>query len=647
MVRNPEAVRRAIGLVSQKPSGDPMATGRENLVLAGRIQGLTRAAAGERAASLLDRFGLADAADRLTKTYSGGMARKLDVAIGLIHRPQVLFLDEPTTGLDPEARAEMWAEIERLSVDERTTVLLTTHYLDEADRLAERLAIVDHGRIVVEGTPEQLKSELRGDAVHVELASAASALAAQRALAGLAGIREVAADGDDAACPRGQRRARRTRRACGAGRRACRGRVGDRRAAVARRRLPAPCRSLVRGGSMSATDVVRPTPSSDASEGGQLDVVRHAGFLTMRSVRTLLRQPAYLLITLVQPVIWLLLFGQLFKSVVSIPGFTDRYGTYLEFITPGVIMMTALFSSGWAGTVYIEDMTIGVMDRLLASPVRRGAMMTATLAYQAITTLIQTLIVFGIAWVAGARWAGGWAGVGITLVCAVLIATVIAALSNAIALLVRQQEALIGISQFIVLPLQFLSSAVMDTDLSPGWVQHVARYNPVDWAVVASREALSAEHGLGCRPPPARLAGPARGGHGLARHPRLPHLPALRLTVREWCVIPRVVRYFAPLAGASHHSRDGASGGDGGRADQGFEFAHQRGRDADAEPVQAQHVRVRAGELQVHLGRAGVRRQDLLEAADHRRRAPGRLHGHDDRTAGCLGRCPGRSGRTR
>jgi ABC-2 type transport system permease protein len=220
-------------------------------------------------------------------------------------------------------------------------------------------------------------------------------------------------------------------------------------------------------------------------------LVRHSGFLTTRSLRTLLRQPAYLAISLVQPVIWLLLFGQLFKSIVDIPGFSDRYGTYLEFITPGVIMMTALFSSGWAGTVYIEDMNIGVMDRLLASPVRRGAMMTATLVYQAITTVIQSLIVFGIAWLAGARWAGGWVGVGITLVCAVLVATVIAALSNAIALLVRQQEALIGISQFIVLPLQFLSSAVMDTDLSPHWVRHIARYNPVDWAVVASREALS------------------------------------------------------------------------------------------------------------------------------------------------------------
>src|SRR3954454_23428058 len=220
-------------------------------------------------------------------------------------------------------------------------------------------------------------------------------------------------------------------------------------------------------------------------------LVRHSTYLTGRAVRTLLRQPAYAAITLVQPVIWLLLFGALFKSVVHIPGFSAS-GSYLEFITPGVIIMTALFSSGWAGTVYIEDMNRGVMDRMLASPVRRGAMMIGTLAYQALTTVFQTLVIFAVAFVAGARLPRGLTGTVVAVVAAVLISVIVASLSNALALLLRQQEALIGISQFIVLPLQFLSSAVMDTELSPDWVATVARYNPVDWAVVAAREALSA-----------------------------------------------------------------------------------------------------------------------------------------------------------
>jgi ABC-2 type transport system permease protein len=220
---------------------------------------------------------------------------------------------------------------------------------------------------------------------------------------------------------------------------------------------------------------------------------RHSGLLTVRAVRTLLRQPAFAAITLVQPVLWLLLFGQLFRNVVHIPGFSSASGSYLEFITPGVVVMTALFSSGWAGTVFIEDMDRGVMDRLLASPVRRGAMIVGTLAYQSLTTVVQTLIVFGIAYLSGARFDGGAVGVLVTLLAACLISVVIASFSNAIALLVRQQEALIGISQFIVLPLQFLSSAIMDTRVAPVWVRDVARYNPVDWACTAARSALSAD----------------------------------------------------------------------------------------------------------------------------------------------------------
>jgi ABC-2 type transport system ATP-binding protein len=192
---DPVGVRRRIGLVSQKPSSDPMATGRENLLLAARIQGLSRAQASERASWLLQRFGVVDAADRLVKTWSGGMSRKLDVAIGLVHRPEVLFLDEPTTGLDPEARAEMWAEIARLAGDDAMTVLLTTHYLDEADRLAHRLAIIDHGQVKVEGTPEALKSEMHGDTIQVELATPADAARATSVVARLGGLSEVRAEG--------------------------------------------------------------------------------------------------------------------------------------------------------------------------------------------------------------------------------------------------------------------------------------------------------------------------------------------------------------------------------------------------------------------------------------------------------------------
>jgi ABC-2 type transport system ATP-binding protein len=195
VARHPERVRRAIGFVAQKQVSDPTDTGQENLVLAGRLQGMPARDAKARATELLDRFSLADAAGRQVKTYSGGMARKLDVAIGIMHRPQVLFLDEPTTGLDPEARTEMWAELATMARAEQMTVLLTTHYLDEADHLASRLAIVDHGRVVAHGTPEELKNGLHGDAVFVELAPDTDVSQALNAISRVHGLSDVLADG--------------------------------------------------------------------------------------------------------------------------------------------------------------------------------------------------------------------------------------------------------------------------------------------------------------------------------------------------------------------------------------------------------------------------------------------------------------------
>jgi len=169
VLREPAAVRRAIGYVPQDSGVDRFATGRENLLLQGRVQGMGGDALRRRADELLELVGIADAADRVVRTYSGGMRRRLDIALGLVHRPRVLFLDEPTTGLDPEARVAMWEEVSRLAEAESLTILLTTHYLEEADNLADRLAIVSQGKIVVEGTPTELKARLQGDAVHVEL----------------------------------------------------------------------------------------------------------------------------------------------------------------------------------------------------------------------------------------------------------------------------------------------------------------------------------------------------------------------------------------------------------------------------------------------------------------------------------------------
>jgi len=168
--RDPQEVRRRIGYVPQGGSTDPAETGRGELVLQGRLYGLSASDARRRAAEVLASLDLEAAADRATGTYSGGMRRRLDVGLGIVHRPQVLFLDEPTTGLDPQARARMWEEIRGLR-EAGTTVFLTTHYLEEADALCDRLAIIDHGRIVAEGTSDELKQAVAGDVITIGLAS--------------------------------------------------------------------------------------------------------------------------------------------------------------------------------------------------------------------------------------------------------------------------------------------------------------------------------------------------------------------------------------------------------------------------------------------------------------------------------------------
>jgi ABC-2 type transport system ATP-binding protein len=213
VLRQPDRVRRRIGVVAQKSGADPMATGRDNLMLQGHLYGMRGATLNRRVAELVDRLDLgavattpgrraaSDAAEpewskrRPVRTYSGGMQRRLDVALGLVHRPAVLFLDEPTTGLDPEARAAMWEEVGRLAADESMAILLTTHYLEEADRLCDRLAIVDSGRVVATGTPGELKAQLRGDAVHIELRAAPDEAVVRQVVGTVPGVREISLDG--------------------------------------------------------------------------------------------------------------------------------------------------------------------------------------------------------------------------------------------------------------------------------------------------------------------------------------------------------------------------------------------------------------------------------------------------------------------
>jgi ABC-2 type transport system permease protein len=208
--------------------------------------------------------------------------------------------------------------------------------------------------------------------------------------------------------------------------------------------------------------------------------------LAARGVRALLRQPWFVAITLVQPVIWLLLFGALFERVVPSPT-----GDYLAYLTPGIVVMTALFSNGWAGMGFITDAERGVMDRLLVSPVRRGSVIAGSLVYQQVTTLVQTAVILALGLATGARFPGGVPVMLAFVGCTVLLGAAFASYSNALALLLRSQESVIGAVNFVVLPLSFLSSMLVPTDYLPGWIAAVARWNPVNWAVEVGRQTLS------------------------------------------------------------------------------------------------------------------------------------------------------------
>jgi ABC-2 type transport system ATP-binding protein len=192
--RQPGRVRARIGYVSQLGGADELATGRENLILQGRLYGGRRGDVTRRVGEVLARFDLAGFADRRVRTYSGGQRRRLDVALGVVHEPEVLFLDEPSTGLDPQNRAGLWDHIRGLR-DRGTTVFLTTHYLDEADVLCDRIMIIDHGTVVAQGTPRALKQQVAGDAIVVVTRDADAAGRAAAELAGQRGVRDLTVDG--------------------------------------------------------------------------------------------------------------------------------------------------------------------------------------------------------------------------------------------------------------------------------------------------------------------------------------------------------------------------------------------------------------------------------------------------------------------
>jgi ABC-2 type transport system permease protein len=219
-------------------------------------------------------------------------------------------------------------------------------------------------------------------------------------------------------------------------------------------------------------------------------IAAHTTWMAGRQLRTIARMPAYLVISLIQPVIWLFLFGSLFRKVVELPGFGAP--SYLDYLVPGVVIMSALSTSMWSGMTVLEEINQGIMDRFLVLPLHRSAIINASVVMQSLTTAFQSLVIVAIGWAAGAHYPGGITGVLVLIIASILVAVVFSAFSNTVGMLARQRETIIGINTFLLLPLTFLSTAFMATALMPHWMRTVAADNPVNWALVAGRAAMSA-----------------------------------------------------------------------------------------------------------------------------------------------------------
>lgn len=218
--------------------------------------------------------------------------------------------------------------------------------------------------------------------------------------------------------------------------------------------------------------------------------ISHTWYMTQRQLLAIFRQPAFLVITLIQPVIWLFLFGALFHKVVQLPGF-GASGTYLDYLVPGVVVMSALSSNMWAGMGTLEEIERGTLNRFLTTPVSRAALINGNVGQQAVSTLVQSVIIVLLGRLGGAHYPGGYVGLLVLVAASILLGTVFGALSNALGMLVRQRESIIGVNTFLLLPLTFLSSAFMAPALMPAWMRRVAELNPVNWALVSGRSAMS------------------------------------------------------------------------------------------------------------------------------------------------------------
>jgi ABC transporter DrrB family efflux protein len=500
VVHDPAAVRELIGLTGQSAAVDELLTGRENLEMFGRLFHLTPGEARARAAELLDRFDLADAADRPARTYSGGMRRRLDLASSLLTRAPMLFLDEPTTGLDPRSRNQVWNAIRDL-VREGTTVLLTTQYLEEADQLADRIAVIDHGRVIAEGTGNELKDRVGGQVLEVKLGGAGDRERARAALAAVGcGDPQPSERADELTLPVSRDGVEL---------------LVDAAAALRREGIPVTDLGLRRptlddvfleltgnppseDGALPAPAVVPPVTHIKHHSGSAawlqlthpnpLAFRRAAGdtlVVTRRNLRHFVRQPQLLIFSTVQPIMFVLLFTYVFGGAIegSLPGGVS----YINFLLPGIFVQSVSFRATQTAVGLAEDLERGVVDRFRSMPMARSAVLAGRTLADLVRNVLIIALMIVVGYVIGFRFSGGVLDALAAIAVVTAFGFAMSWIFAFVALAVRGAEAAQSAGFVAIFPLVFASSVFVPVDSMPSWLEGFAKISPVTLTADAAR----------------------------------------------------------------------------------------------------------------------------------------------------------------
>jgi ABC transporter DrrB family efflux protein len=509
VVGDPAVVREMLGLTGQFAAVDEILTGRENLQMFGRLFDLSSAEARRRANELLVRFDLADAADRPASTYSGGMRRRLDLASSLLTRPRILFLDEPTTGLDPRSRNQIWAVVRELA-HEGTTLLLTTQYLEEADELADRIAVIDHGRVIAQGTGNQLKDRIGGQLLELELVRADQRDKAEAVLAGVGcGQPEHSDRLDRLTLPAPREGLELVENAASALRQAEIevSELGLRRPTLDDVFLQLTGAPPSEDEAVETTSVGESSPPPDGAVGrrpwrlprphrpslsGLRSAIADARVVTGRNLLHFIRQPQLLIFSTIQPIMFVLLFVYVFGGAVrgSLPGGIG----YADYLLPGIFVQSVAFRSTQTAVGLAEDLERGVVDRFRSMPMARSAVLLGRTVADLVRNVVIIALMIVVGYVVGFSFHAG-------LLRAIACVAVVSAFGFAmswifafVALAVRGAEAAQSAGFVVIFPLVFASSVFVPVSSMPDWLQAVAEVSPVTLTADTAR-SFALEHG--------------------------------------------------------------------------------------------------------------------------------------------------------